>query len=113
MAHRVVQDLGKGETFTPPPRATALGSLLHYITHADPSHYQPANISFDLLPPLEDIPKRLMRNRRARREKQCERALVDLQGWLGSTPCSSIVVPPATGSSATDDRQRTTDSIHG
>src|SRR6201981_2095816 len=32
-----------------PPRATALGSLCHYITHADPKNYQPANMSFDLL----------------------------------------------------------------
>ena len=48
----------RGETFIPPPRATALGSLIHYITHADPSHYQPANISFDLLPPMDDLPRK-------------------------------------------------------
>src|SRR5712692_4712978 len=36
-----------------PPRATAFGSLAHYITHANPNNFQPANITFDLLPPLE------------------------------------------------------------
>jgi hypothetical protein len=36
----------------PFPRETALGSLCHYISGADPRNYQPANITFDLLPPL-------------------------------------------------------------
>jgi methylenetetrahydrofolate--tRNA-(uracil-5-)-methyltransferase len=77
IAHRV-----HGETFIPPPRTTALGSLVHYITHADPSNYQPANISFDLLPPMEGVPRKLARDRQARRERQCERALADLKWWL-------------------------------
>jgi methylenetetrahydrofolate--tRNA-(uracil-5-)-methyltransferase len=42
-----------GEIATAPHRATALGSLLNYITHADPKKFQPANITFDLLPPLD------------------------------------------------------------
>ncbi len=41
-----------GENFTPPPRTTALGSLVHYITHASSTNYQPANISIDMLPPM-------------------------------------------------------------
>jgi methylenetetrahydrofolate--tRNA-(uracil-5-)-methyltransferase len=67
--------------FAPPPHSTALGSLVHYITHADPANYQPANISFDLLPPAEDLPRAIMRDRSKRRAWQCERALVDLQDW--------------------------------
>ncbi len=79
-----------GEEYTPPPRTTAFGSLVHYITHADSGGYQPANISFDLLPPLERLTPRLARDRGARREKQCERALLDLGAWLQSarTPTS-------------------------
>lgn len=73
-----------GEAFTPPPRTTALGSLVHYITHADSGSYQPANISFDLLPPLDDVSPKLARDRRGRREKQCERALQGLDAWLQS-----------------------------
>jgi methylenetetrahydrofolate--tRNA-(uracil-5-)-methyltransferase len=71
-----------GATFTPTPRATALGSLLHYTSHADPGNYQPANISFDLLPPLENQPRVIARDRHARRARQCERALADLQVWI-------------------------------
>ncbi len=46
-----------GAGFAPPPRATALGSLSHYVSHADPGNYQPANISFDLLPPWRACPR--------------------------------------------------------
>jgi methylenetetrahydrofolate--tRNA-(uracil-5-)-methyltransferase len=70
------------EDFVPPPRTTALGSLVHYVTHADPRNYQPANISFDLLPPIEGLPRSVARDRRARRERQCARALGDLASWL-------------------------------
>ena len=77
LAHRSRQ-----QAFAPPPRTTALGSLVHYATHASPQNYQPANIAFDLLPPMENLPREIARDRRARREKQCERALQDLQPWL-------------------------------
>jgi methylenetetrahydrofolate--tRNA-(uracil-5-)-methyltransferase len=71
----------QGEVFVSPPRTTALGSLVHYITHAGAANYQPTNISFDLLAPIENLPHKVVRDRRARREKQCERALADLDGW--------------------------------
>ncbi len=74
----------KGLAFAPPPRTTAVGSLVHYITHADASNYQPANISFDLLPPIESLPRNIARDRQRRRERQCDRALTDLEGWLES-----------------------------
>ena len=62
----------------PPPRPTALGSLIHYITHADPKKFQPANITFDLLPPLE----KKIRDRQLRHKMQCELALGELKSWL-------------------------------
>ena len=34
------------------PKETATGSLLNYITTADPEHFQPMNVNFGLLPPL-------------------------------------------------------------
>jgi methylenetetrahydrofolate--tRNA-(uracil-5-)-methyltransferase len=71
-----------GEAFESPPRTTALGSLVHYITHANPANYQPANIAFDLLPPVENLPRAVARDRRARREAQCRRAREDLGSWL-------------------------------
>ena len=68
--------------FVPPPRATALGSLVRYVTHADAEDYQPANISFDLLPAMEGLPRRIARDRKARRELQCNRALDGISHWL-------------------------------
>lgn len=35
------------------PRDTAHGSLAHYITAAEPAHFQPMNINFGLFPPLD------------------------------------------------------------
>jgi methylenetetrahydrofolate--tRNA-(uracil-5-)-methyltransferase len=69
------------QIYSPPPRTTALGSLVHYITQADPANYQPANISFDLLPPPANLPRAVMRDRSKRRAWQCERALTDLGCW--------------------------------
>ncbi len=61
-----------------PPRATAFGSLVHYITHASAKNFQPANITFDLLPPLE----RKVRDRKLRHQLQCELALREFEHWL-------------------------------
>ncbi len=72
----------QGDAWRPPPRATALGSLVHFITHADPENYQPTNISFDLLPPVENAPRHMARNRQTRRELQCRRALEEIQEWI-------------------------------
>jgi methylenetetrahydrofolate--tRNA-(uracil-5-)-methyltransferase len=52
------------------PRETALGSLCHYITQADPENFQPANITFDLLPPLD----RRIRDKKERHAAVCRRA---------------------------------------
>jgi methylenetetrahydrofolate--tRNA-(uracil-5-)-methyltransferase len=57
------------------PRASAFGSLCHYITQADPKHFQPANITFDLLPSLdEETRQRLRRDKKARHAEVCRRA---------------------------------------
>ncbi|HEY6271700.1 MAG TPA: methylenetetrahydrofolate--tRNA-(uracil(54)-C(5))-methyltransferase (FADH(2)-oxidizing) TrmFO [Terriglobales bacterium] len=69
------------QAFSPPPRTTALGSLTHYVTHAESGGYQPTNISFDLLPPAENLPRVVMRDRSRRRAWQCERALAALERW--------------------------------
>ena len=53
------------------PRDTAIGSLCHYVSHADPRHYQPANIAFDLFPALDPNP----RDRAERQAAVCKRAL--------------------------------------
>jgi methylenetetrahydrofolate--tRNA-(uracil-5-)-methyltransferase len=63
------------------PRATALGSLVRYITHADPQRFQPANITFDLLEPLDEETRKKVRDKKERHRMQCERALEVFDGW--------------------------------
>jgi methylenetetrahydrofolate--tRNA-(uracil-5-)-methyltransferase len=70
--------LATGGEPTPPPRATAFGSLVHYITQAESRNFQPANITFDLLPALD----RKVRDRKERHRLQCELALQEFEAWL-------------------------------
>lgn len=58
------------------PRETAHGALAHYITSCDPSCFQPMNINFGLLPPLEHIPRRTRKPEKKR--MLAERALTAL-----------------------------------
>jgi methylenetetrahydrofolate--tRNA-(uracil-5-)-methyltransferase len=71
----------QGLPVTPVPRGTALGSLVNYITRADLKHFQPANITFDLLEPLEEETRRKIRDKRERHKLQCERALAAFDAW--------------------------------
>ncbi|MGA8531415.1 MAG: methylenetetrahydrofolate--tRNA-(uracil(54)-C(5))-methyltransferase (FADH(2)-oxidizing) TrmFO, partial [Acidobacteriaceae bacterium] len=74
--------IARGETPEPVPRGTALGSLVRYVTEADPKRFQPANITFDLLEPLDDETRRKERDKRERHRIQCERALAAFEAWL-------------------------------
>ena len=69
--------LATGGESVPPPRETALGSLVHYITHANAKNFQPANITFDLLPPLQ----KKIRDRKERHKRQCDLALEAFERW--------------------------------
>lgn len=73
--------LGRGDEPAPLPRATALGSLVHYITHADAKNFQPANITFDLLDPLDEEVRKRIRDKKQRHRLQCERALAAFDAW--------------------------------
>ena len=70
----------------PAPRASAFGSLTHYVTHADARNFQPANITFDLLPPLE----KKIRDRKERHRLQCQRALSEFDTWLERAGAASV-----------------------
>ena len=65
--------------FQPPPSTTALGALLNYPATASAENYQPMNITYGLFPPLEQR----IRKRRDRRQALADRALQDLEVWLG------------------------------
>jgi methylenetetrahydrofolate--tRNA-(uracil-5-)-methyltransferase len=78
--------LATGDEPVPPPRASAFGSLTHYVTNADAKHFQPANITFDLLPPLE----KKVRDRKERHRLQCELALNEFEKWITNVGVTSI-----------------------
>ena len=58
------------------PPKTCHGALAHYITSCDPTHFQPMNINFGLLPPLENLPRRTRKPEKKRMLAQ--RALDEL-----------------------------------
>ena len=65
------------------PRETALGSLCHYITQADAGSFQPANITFDLLPALdEQASRRFRHDKKARHAEVCRRAEEAFEAFL-------------------------------
>jgi methylenetetrahydrofolate--tRNA-(uracil-5-)-methyltransferase len=63
-----------------PPRTTAIGSLAYYVSHANPKHYSPTNITFGIMPPL--APERRIHKKADRNTALSERALADLQAWI-------------------------------
>ncbi len=74
--------LVNGEEPMPLPRETALGSLCHFVSGADPGDYQPANITFDLLPQLDEITRQKLRHDKAARHAEvCRRALAALESY--------------------------------
>ncbi len=82
--------IARGEEPLPVPRATALGSLVHYITHADPKNFQPANITFDLLEPLEEEVRKKIRDKKERHRIVCERALGAFDAWWAATEIATL-----------------------
>ena len=87
LAGRYAAALAHGNTPAAAPRASANGSLTHYITHATDvekaKRFQPANITFDLLSPLEEELRKKIRDKKERHRIQCDRALAAWSAWLG------------------------------
>ena len=80
----------RGEVPIPAPRACALGSLVHYITHADPKDFQPANITFDLLEPLREEVRKKVRDKKERHRMVCERALASFDCWWTASNSAAL-----------------------
>ncbi|MFN8377260.1 MAG: methylenetetrahydrofolate--tRNA-(uracil(54)-C(5))-methyltransferase (FADH(2)-oxidizing) TrmFO [Anaerolineae bacterium] len=80
-----------GETPLTLPPTTMLGALCHYITHAEPKHFQPMKSNFGILPELDSPP----RDKRLRGLAYVERGMHDLNallsdaGWDSSQPGKS------------------------
>lgn len=85
VAGRMALALATGEPVAALPRETALGSLCNYISAADSKHYQPANIAYDLFPPLDDsMRNRLKHDKPARHAEICRRALAAFDEYLSA-----------------------------
>ncbi|HEY6329985.1 MAG TPA: FAD-dependent oxidoreductase, partial [Blastocatellia bacterium] len=63
------------------PRRTAFGSLAHYISTAPAGNFQPMNITFALLPPLDAADSSRLKRKSDRRRLQVELALKDFDRW--------------------------------
>ena len=89
IAGRNAAALVQGLQPSAPPRTTAIGALAYYVSHAEPKHYQPSNITFGIMPPLVREPggPRVPRKKSERNERLSKRALADLEAWRReSTP---------------------------
>jgi len=86
-----------GRPIEAPPATTALGALIGHITggHLDggKGSFQPMNINYGLLPPMEVAKRdadgrRLGAKEKSRHKKRAvgDRALADLDGWLQAAP---------------------------
>ncbi|MGG3842385.1 FADH(2)-oxidizing methylenetetrahydrofolate--tRNA-(uracil(54)-C(5))-methyltransferase TrmFO [Anoxybacillus kestanbolensis] len=57
------------------PQETAIGSMAHYITSANPKHFQPMNANFGLFAPLDEP----IKDKKKKNEQYAERALRTIQ----------------------------------
>jgi methylenetetrahydrofolate--tRNA-(uracil-5-)-methyltransferase len=77
LAGRNAAALVKGETPRAAPRTTAIGALAYYVSHADPRHYQPTNITFGIIAAPDAGSKK-----KDRKAATSERALRALDEWM-------------------------------
>ncbi|MFN8423540.1 MAG: methylenetetrahydrofolate--tRNA-(uracil(54)-C(5))-methyltransferase (FADH(2)-oxidizing) TrmFO [Anaerolineae bacterium] len=71
---------------------TMLGALCHYVTHAEPAHFQPMKSNFGLMPPLAAPP----RGKAERHKAYAERAIADLVAWRDGCGWGAPAMPAAT-----------------
>jgi len=77
LAGRNAAALVLGEPLTRLPRTTAIGALSYYVSHAEAKYYQPSNITFGIMAPLEVVGRRAPKGA-DRKRAISERALADL-----------------------------------
>jgi methylenetetrahydrofolate--tRNA-(uracil-5-)-methyltransferase len=78
--------LALGEPVCAAPRTTAIGALAYYVSHADPAHYAPSNITFGIMPPLDRPP----RGKADRKLALSNRALEALEAWMHARSSESV-----------------------
>lgn len=93
LAGRNAAALVRGEEPRVPPRTTAIGALAYYVSHADPHHYQPTNMTFGII----ESPAPGSRRARERKIATAERALDALDQWIAECIPSSVTFSSTSG----------------
>jgi methylenetetrahydrofolate--tRNA-(uracil-5-)-methyltransferase len=88
--------LAGGRAVSSPPRTTAIGALAYYVSHANPAHYEPSNITFGIIqaPDASTGAGRAPRGKKLRNLALSERALADLQQWVHDRTTQSVPAAP-------------------
>jgi methylenetetrahydrofolate--tRNA-(uracil-5-)-methyltransferase len=93
MAGAHAAEIAQGRAPLAPPRRTAMGSLANYIANADTKNFQPMNITFALLPQLDEATRRKTKRKVDRHRLQVELGLKDFEEWraayLSSAACQT------------------------
>ena len=97
IAGRNAAALALGEPPASPPRTTAIGALAYYVSHAEAKHYQPSNITFGIMPPLDDTGSGRPKKGGERREAMAVRALLDLERWQAAREGGAVRVAAPAG----------------
>jgi len=71
-----------GQDLIEAPSRSSIGALARYVSQTESKNFQPVNITFALLPPLDEPQNRRIRKKRERRERQVELALIEWDEWL-------------------------------
>lgn len=83
MVAKFITDRFENRRYSPPPRESALGSLLNAITDPERAqHFQPTNINWGLFPKLEDE----LIKKDQKREEMIKRADLSFRNAFATTP---------------------------
>ncbi len=74
------------------PQTSMIGALLYYVSHAEPSDFQPMKANFGLMSPLE----KRVRRKRDRYQAYARRALSDLGSFIDQIDFSTVSPHTAT-----------------
>lgn len=83
--------LAQGKAPIAPPRESATGSLIHYLSHADPDRFQPANTTFALLPQLDPELRKRTKRKADRHRILVDRGLDEFVTWLAESGEAEVV----------------------
>jgi methylenetetrahydrofolate--tRNA-(uracil-5-)-methyltransferase len=81
--------LVRGDAPRAAPRSTAIGALAYYVSHADPAHYQPTNITFGIMPAPEPAAGQRRMGKADRKAATAVRALRALDDWMRGAPVTA------------------------